>query len=191
MKIGYARVSTEEQNLEMQIAALQEAGCEMIFQEHISGMETSRPELEKMNSMLRKGDEVVIWKLDRLGRSTKHLIELVESFKNRQVGFICLNGHIDTSTPQGQLIFTIFAGLAEFERMQTRERTMAGLANARKNGRIGGRPRGLSPKTQAKANRAVRMYNDNYAVSEIGEMLQLSRATIYRYLKMHGIKKKK
>lgn len=158
MKIGYARVSTEEQNLEMQISALEDAGCEMIFQEHISGMETARPELEKMNAILRKGDEVVIWKLDRLGRSTKHLIELVESFKERQIGFVCLAGHMDASTPQGQLIFTIFAGLAEFERMQTRERTMAGLANARKNGRIGGRPKGLTASTQAKANKAVRMY---------------------------------
>ena len=144
MKIGYARVSTQEQNLSLQIDALNQAGCEQIYQEKVSGSLADRPELTRLLEMIRVGDTLVIWKLDRLGRSLAHLIGLVSDLEARQIGLLSLNDPVDTTTPQGRLVFRIFASLAEFEREVIRERTMAGLASARRRGQRLGRPKGLS-----------------------------------------------
>ena len=123
MKIGYARVSTQDQNLEMQLDALQKAGCEKIFQEKASGIKSDRPQLAAMQQALRKGDVIYIYKLDRLGRSLKHLLELTSDFEKREIGLVSIHDHMDTTTAQGRLIFNIFASLAEFERDLIRERT--------------------------------------------------------------------
>src|SRR5690242_4958981 len=128
MKIGYARVSTEEQNLDLQLDALTRAGCEKIYQEKVSGMKTHRVELSKLLVQLRAGDTLVIWKLDRLGRSLQHLVELTHELLEKEVGLQSLSDPIDTTTAQGRLVFNIFASLAQFERDLIRERTMAGLA---------------------------------------------------------------
>ena len=150
MKIGYARVSTKDQNLELQTEALQKAGCEKIYKETQSAVK-ERPELQSMLNHLRQGDVVVVWKLDRLGRSLKHLIDLVTGFREKGIEFISLNDSIDTTTVQGRLTFNIFASFAEFERELIRERTMAGLQAARERGRIGGRKKGLSPEAKRTA----------------------------------------
>src|SRR4051812_12847633 len=123
MKIGYARVSTNDQNLDLQINELQKAGCEKIYQEKVSGKLKDRPELESMMNQLRSGDQVIVWKLDRIGRSLKNLIEIVEHLKERSVDFICLHNNIDTSTSTGRLTFNLFAALAEYERELIVERT--------------------------------------------------------------------
>ena len=133
MKIGYARVSTLDQKLELQISGLEKYGCERIFEEKKSAAK-ERPELDKMVAQLRKGDVVVVWKLDRLGRSLRHLVNLVGSFKEMGVQFVSLNDNIDTTTSQGRLMFNLFATFAEFERELISERTKAGLANARAHG---------------------------------------------------------
>src|SRR5579862_2580785 len=143
MKIGYARVSTREQNLDMQVFALEDAGCEKIYEEVVSGAKADRPVLNNLIKQLRDGDVIVVWKLDRLGRSLKHLVELVHILMQRNIGLCSLNDPIDTTTPQGRLIFNIFASLAEFERDVIKERTNAGLTAARARGRLGGRPRGI------------------------------------------------
>ena len=150
MKIGYARVSTKDQNLELQTAALQKAACEKIYKETQSAVK-ERPELQSMLNHLRQGDVVVVWKLDRLGRSLKHLIDLVSDFREKGIEFISLNDSIDTTTVTGRLTFNIFASFAEFERELIRERTMAGLQAARERGRIGGRKKGLSPEAKRTA----------------------------------------
>lgn len=134
MKIGYARVSTQSQQVDLQVDALQKAGCELIFQEIVSGAKADRPELAKMRAQLRKGDTVCIYKLDRLGRSMKHLLELVDEFGQRGVGLLSLTDAIDSSTAQGRLVLNLFASLAEFERDLIRERTQAGLVSARARG---------------------------------------------------------
>jgi DNA invertase Pin-like site-specific DNA recombinase len=182
MKLGYARVSTKDQNLDLQLEALQKAGCEMIFREKQSTVK-ERPELEKLTEQLRTGDVVVVWKLDRLGRSLKHLIDLMTLFKQKGTEFISLNDNIDTTTIQGRLIFNLFASFAEFERELIRERTMAGLRAAREKGRVGGRKRGLNDaqKTIAFAAWHLNEKNDQ-PVSEIIKVLKISRATFYRYL---------
>ncbi|MFD2937099.1 recombinase family protein [Spirosoma flavum] len=151
MKIGYARVSTLDQHLDLQLNALRSAGCELVFQEKISGASTDRPELQKLLQQLRSGDEVVVWKLDRLGRNLSHLVELVTQFEEKGVAFSSVQDKIDTSTPAGKLIFHIFCSLAEFERAQTRERTMAGLVAAKLKGKIGGKPKGLSEEAKKTA----------------------------------------
>lgn len=140
MKIGYARVSTHEQDLALQLDALTKEGCEKIFQEKASGAHRDRPELKAALSYMRKGDTLVVWKIDRLARSLKQLIETIESFQERGIGFKSLQDPIDTSSPSGKLVFHIFAALAEFERGVIRERTTAGLRAARERGRVGGRP---------------------------------------------------
>ena len=189
MKIGYARVSTRDQNLELQMEALQKFGCEQLFQEKQSAVK-DRPELDKMLNILRAGDVVIVWKLDRLGRSLRHLVDLMEEFKKREIEFISLNDNIDTTTIQGRLIFNLFASFAEFERELIRERTMAGLKRARENGRIGGKKKGLSEAAKKKALAALQLTEENnkkpreekLSVDEIAEMLHVSRATFYRYL---------
>ena len=183
MKIGYARVSTQDQKLELQLDDLKSYGCEMIFKEKMSGKSKDRPQLVKMVDQLRKGDLVVVWKLDRLGRSLKDLIELVSSFREKEVQFVSLKDGIDTGTATGRFTFNIFASLAEFEREIIRERTTSGLEAARARGRKGGRPKGLSKEAMAKAKSAKILYESGEkTVPEIAASLGISRATCYRYL---------
>jgi len=181
MNIGYARVSTKDQNLDLQLNALKECGCTEIFFEKISAAK-ERPELEKMISILRKDDIVVVWKLDRLGRSLKHLIDLISMFREKGVEFISLNDNIDTTTIHGRLIFNIFASFAEFERELISERTKAGLEAARAKGRIGGRKPGLTKQSIAKAYTALYLSEKDMPVSDILKQLEISKATYYRYL---------
>lgn len=140
--VGYVRVSTDDQNMDLQIDALKRAGCSKIFMERASGGNRDRPELKKALHYVHAGDVLVCWKLDRMARSVSHLIEIVEDLKGRKVGFRSLNDAIDTTTATGSLMFHIFAAFAEFERSVIRERVMAGLAAARARGRVGGRPKG-------------------------------------------------
>src|SRR6202165_6000617 len=149
MKIGYIRVSKQEQNEALQRDALKEAGCEKHFSDKITGSTFERKGLEQLLAFVRLGDTVIVWKLDRLGRSLKDLIETLNLLKDRGVDFISLTEHIDTTTPGGKLIFHIFGALAEFERDLIRERTNAGLAAARTRGRVGGRPKLLDDKQVA------------------------------------------
>lgn len=181
MVIGYARVSTQEQNLQMQLDALHEHGCKKVYSEKASGGNTSRPELERMLEQLRRGDTVVIWKLDRLGRSLKHLIELVAAFESQGVGLVSLKENIDTTTATGKLVFNIFAALAEFERDIIRERTIAGLVSAKARGRTGGRKRALS---DAQIKMLTQMAGDKtLSVVDICKQLGISKASYYNYLK--------
>ena len=136
MKLGYARVSTRDQNLNLQVDALKRAGCERIYQDVASGSKTERPALDEMLGQLRRGDVLVIWKLDRMGRSLAHLVELVGDLVTRKVGLVSLNDPIDTTSAQGRFVFNLFASLAEFERELIRERTQAGLSAARARGRV-------------------------------------------------------
>lgn len=178
--IGYARVSTQDQNTGMQIDALQAAGCEKVFTDKASGASADRPELESALNYLREGDVLAVWRLDRLGRSLKHLVEVVADLETKGIGFRSLNESIDTTTAQGKLILHIFAALAEFERDLIRERTKSGLAAARARGRKGGRKPSLSPK---KIQVARQMYaQGDSTVAEIAKVLGVSRATIYRHL---------
>jgi DNA invertase Pin-like site-specific DNA recombinase len=181
MLIGYARVSTAEQNLHLQTDALKGVGCREIYDDTDSGAKAARPGLEKTLTRLREGDTLVVWKLDRLGRSLQHLIESVQALESRGVGFKSLQDNIDTTTPGGKLLFHILGSLAEFERDLIRERTNAGLAAARARGRKGGRPPGgYAKKKQA----AVALRQDpKRSVQEICEMLHISQASFYRYVK--------
>jgi DNA invertase Pin-like site-specific DNA recombinase len=179
-RIGYARVSTDDQNASLQVDALKKAGCIKVFTDHASGSKASRPELDRMLDQLRPSDLVVVWRLDRLGRSLKNLIELVEDLAGRGVGFRSLSESIDTTTANGRLFFSIMGALAEFERDLIRERTHAGLAAARARGRVGGRPSVMNAK---KIDKARKLYGSRqHSVAEIGEMLNVSVATIYRHL---------
>jgi DNA invertase Pin-like site-specific DNA recombinase len=180
MKVGYARVSTIEQDLAMQTDALEQAGCERIFQDKASGAKAERPGLQEALAFLRKGDSLVVWRLDRLGRSLKHLIETVGELEERGIGFQSLQESIDTTTSGGRLIFHIFGALAEFERNLIRERTMAGLQAARARGRKGGRPRALDNK---RIQLAYQLYDERkQTVKEICEILGISKPTLYAYL---------
>lgn len=188
MKIGYARVSTADQKLDLQIDALQAAGCDQIFKEKISGARKDRPELEKMLSMLRENDEVIVYKLDRLGRSLPHLVQLVEGFKKKGILFRSLTDNITVDdTAMGQMMFNIFAAFAQFERDLISERTRAGLAAARRQGRTGGRPKGLSKEAKTKAAAAETLYRSAMPVKQIAEQLGISQSTLYRYLKYQGV----
>jgi DNA invertase Pin-like site-specific DNA recombinase len=182
MDIGYARVSTGEQTLDLQLDALTKAGCGKIYQETASGAKADRPVLDEVLSYLRKGDTLIVWRLDRLGRSLKHLIEVVAALAERGIGFKSVTEQIDTTTPGGKLIFHVFGALAEFERDLIRERTHAGLAAARARGRLGGRPRKL---TDAKSLDLARtLYAGGETdIDTICQTLGISRATLYRYLK--------
>lgn len=184
MKIGYARVSTRDQKDDIQVDALKKAGCERIYLDIASGAKSVRPELDKLLANARAGDAVVIWKLDRLGRSLKHLVELVGELAMRKVGLQSLNDPIDTAHAQGRLVFNLFASLAEFERELIRERTQAGLSAARARGRVGGRPKGLPAKAEAMAMAAETLYRERrLSVSAIGERLHISKSTLYSYLR--------
>ena len=178
--IGYARVSTDDQNASLQVDALKKAGCVKVFTDHASGSKASRPELDRMLDQLRPRDIVVVWRLDRLGRSLKNLIELVEDVADKGVGFRSLSESIDTTTANGRLFFSIMGALAEFERDLIQERTKAGLLAARARGRIGGRPSVMNAK---KIDKARKLYDSRqHTVADIAEMLNVSVATIYRHL---------
>ena len=180
MLIGYARVSTQEQNLDLQIIALQEAGCKKIFTEKASGGQRDRPELIAAMDYVRPGEDVlVVWKLDRLARSIKQLIETVEKFEAQKIGFLSLTESINTTTSGGRLIFHIFASLAEFERSIIRERTTAGLRAAKQNGRIGGRPASLKEKDLAVARTLLQ--DPSMTVEEVAKRMQVAPSTLYRY----------
>src|SRR6266849_190773 len=181
MLIGYARVSTQEQTLNLQNDALEKIGCSKIFTDTISGSATERKGLDEALSYVMEGDTLVVWRLDRLGRSLKHLIETITTLNNRKIGFKSITENIDTTTSGGKLIFHIFGALAEFERDIIRERTNAGLQAARARGRLGGRPKSLTGK---KATMAQELYNNkNNSIDEIIKTLNISRSTLYRYVK--------
>ncbi len=185
MIVGYARVSTDDQTLDLQQDALKKAGCERIFTDTASGTKADRPGLEEAIDFLRAGDSLAVWRLDRLGRSLKNLIELVNRLHGRQISFRSLTEQIDTTTSGGKLIFHIFGALAEFERDLIRERTQAGLAAARARGRQGGRPRLLE--TEKKVAMAQTLYNDkSNSIAQICQTLRISRATLYRYIKVRN-----
>ncbi len=178
--LGYARVSTTDQDPSLQLDALRSAGCMKVFTDKASGALDSRPQLDRLLDQVRPGDTVVVWRLDRLGRSLRHLISLVEDLKAKGVGLRSLTEQIDTTTPGGNLIFSIFGALAEFERSLIQERTLAGLAAARARGRKGGRPPVMTP---LKIKKAREMYNaGECTVEAIAETLGVSRKTIYRHL---------
>lgn len=188
MKIGYARVSTKDQSLNMQTEALKQAGCVQIFEEIASGAKTARPVLDEIMRNLREGDTLVIWKLDRLGRNLAHLIQLTNKLIEKKVGLISLNDPIDTSTAQGRMIFGIFATLAEFERELIRERTQAGLKSARARGRKGGRPKGLTQAAIEKSLIAETLYRSgNIPVKKIADQLGISKTTLYLYLRHRNV----
>lgn len=179
MRVGYARVSTQDQNLDLQRDALEQAGCEHTFTDIVSGAQAERAGLKEALSYCREGDTLVVWKLDRLGRSLQHLIETVQALQQRGIGFKSLQESIDTTTSGGKLIFHVFGALAEFERDIIRERTIAGLASARARGRKGGRPKAM---TETKAEMALTLRQDpKRTVKEICQTLQISEATFYRY----------
>ena len=182
MKIGYVRVSKQEQHEALQIDALKEAGCEKWFLDKMTGSKAERKGLDEALAYLRPGDTLVVWKLDRAGRSLTHLIELLKGLKERSIEFVSLTEKIDTSSPGGKLIFHLMGALAEFERDLIRERTNAGLAAARARGHRGGRPRKL--KTNGKVALARQMFADkSHSIPEMCTALGISRATLYRYVK--------
>ena len=181
MIIGYARVSTIEQNNELQEDALKAAGCEKIFSDKISGSIKERPGLERLRDTLRAGDTVVIWRLDRLGRSLKDLIEWISYFETNGISLKSLQESLDTSTASGKLIFHIFASLSEFERNLIKERTVAGLVAARARGRVGGRPESLE---QDQIDIAVKLYkNKEMSIDQICKFAKITKPTLYRYVR--------
>ena len=179
MKVGYARVSTKDQNLEMQINALEEVGCKNIFTDKLSGKNTQRTGLQEAINFLRKGDTLIVYKLDRLSRSLADLIKIVNEINSKGSEFSSISEKIDTETPGGKLIFHIFSALAQFERELIVERTKVGLEAARKQGRIGGRPRAIDSNT---LDQITRMKKAGISVKTISKQINISVATIYRYL---------
>jgi len=178
MRIGYARVSTDDQTLDLQRDALKRAKCWQIYEEHASGKNAVRPELDACLKSLRKGDTLVVWRLDRLGRSLGDLIHLTNEFQSRSVELESLTEKVETSSPTGKLVFHVFAALAEFERNLIRERTMAGLKAARARGHKGGRPKKLQIK-DVKTIKAL-LKTDEVSVQEVAARFGVSRSTLYR-----------
>jgi DNA invertase Pin-like site-specific DNA recombinase len=188
MKFGYTRVSTKEQNRDLQLDSLVKEGCEEILHETASGTKAERPVLQGLLNKVRVGDVIVVWKLDRLGRSLKHLVDLVNTLMEKEVGLKSLQDPIDTTHAQGRLIFNIFASLAEFERDLIVERTHAGLSAARARGRKGGRPKGLSESAEKKAIAAEALYaKGDLSVTEIVDNLGICKATLYSYLRHRSV----
>lgn len=179
MLVGYARVSTSDQDPELQTVALKKAGCKKIFEETASGAQRDRPQLAAALDYMREGDTLVVWRLDRLARSLKQLIDTVETFDQRGTNLHSLNEKIDTGTPSGRLVFHVFGALAEFERGLIRERTIAGLAAARANGRVGGRPKSLDAR-RMKAAKAM-LAAGTLTVAEVAKQVGVSPATLYRH----------
>ncbi len=189
MKIGYARISTREQSLQLQVDALKAAGCEKIYQEVASGAKTARSVLDDLMKNIRTGDTLIIWKLDRLGRNLVHLRQTVEELKNMGASFISLSESLDTTTAQGMLFFNFFGMIAEFERSMIVERVTAGLKAARARGRLGGKPKGLSEIAKQKAKIAEVLYaSKNLSISSITGQLKISKPTLYSYLRHQGVK---
>jgi DNA invertase Pin-like site-specific DNA recombinase len=184
MKIGYARVSTTDQNLELQLIALNQAGCGRIYQEKISGLKRERPELQKLLDQLRVDDIVVVWKLDRLARSTQHLLELVELIRIAGSSFCSLSEPwADTTSHSGKMIMTVFAGIAEFERDLIRERTSAGRNAALTRGVRFGRPKKMNDEQRTLA---LRLVSEDKSISEIAKTFKVHKATVYRLLDKVG-----
>src|ERR687896_842190 len=180
MLIGYARVSTHDQTLHLQQDALKKAECSKIFTDTASGAKTERIGLDEALTYVRKGDTLVVWRLDRLGRSLPHLITTLTHLEEQGIGFQSLTEHIDTTTSGGKLIFHIFGALAEFERNLNKERTQAGLMAARARGRRGGRPKALTGK---QLNIVSDLYDKHHPIADICRTLKISRATLYRSIK--------
>ena len=181
MHIGYARISTHDQTLALQRDALEKADCDRIFTDTVSGTKAERKGLEEALSHLREGDTLVVWRLDRLGRSLRHLIDTITELHGRGVGFKSLQENIDTTTSGGKLVFHIFGALAEFEREIIKERTQAGLASARSRGKVGGRPKALSIKEVQMLNNMAA--DKSLTVSDVCKTLGIGRTTFYRYVK--------
>lgn len=179
-RIGLSRVSTPDQSHDLQLDALRAAGCDAIFQETGSGAAKKRPVLDQVMSSLCSGDQLTVWRLDRVGRSTRLLLEMIERLDEKGVHFLSLREQLDTSTPAGRLHFTLTAGIAAFERDLIRERTMAGLAAARQRGRIGGRPRCLAPADVEQAR--ARVAGNVATVCEEAARLSVAHTTLYRAL---------
>jgi len=188
MEIGYIRVSRNEQNLDLQLDALKKVGCQQIFKEKIGGAKKDHPVLDQMLSMLRSGDTVIVWRIDRLGRSTLELIRLMQELRARGVEFKSIQEGVDTATSIGRLWFNMSAVFAENEREIIRERTYAGLEAARARGRIGGRRSGLSEKSKQLAKAATILYQAGQSTSQILKSLGIgSSATLYKYLRHEGL----
>ena len=180
MLIGYARVSTGNQSLTLQIDALEEAGCERVFQDQVSGIVNTRSNLNQALNFARSGDTLVVWRLDRLSRSLRDLLETVMLLESQGIQLKSLHESIDTASSSGKLIFHLFGALAEFERNLIRERTQAGLQAARSRGRKGGRPQALN---NNKRNLAVKLYNErNHSIVHICQMMNISKPTLYKYV---------
>ncbi len=180
MRFGYTRVSTAEQNLDLQVDAIRKYGVDELYKEKQSGTTANRPELEKILSKLRNGDTLVIWRLDRLGRNIKQLIELAEEFNKKGIYLVSLSESLDTSTAAGKFCFNVFCAVAQMERDVIAERTKAGLQSARARGRTGGRPKGNSEKIE----KALKMYHtQNFSISDITTATGISKTTLYKYLK--------
>lgn len=180
MLVGYARVSTRDQSPALQLDALRAAGCERVFEETAGGARADRPQLTAALDFVRPGDALVVWKLDRLARSTRQLIDTVEQLRTRGIGFRCLTQDLDTTTSGGRLVFTIFSAIAEFEREVIRERTRAGLDAARARGRTGGRPPALSDRDRTAARALLR--DPELTVVEVAARLNVAPSTLYRHL---------
>ena len=181
MLIGYARVSAHDQNPDLQKDALESAGCEKVFVDEVSGTVAARPELQQALNALQEGDTLLVWRLDRLGRSLKNLIELMGDLQERKIGFRSLQEDLDTSSLEGKPVFHVFSALAEFERHLIRERTSPGLSAARARGRKGGRPKKLDARQQ---KLAIWLYEQrNHSIDEICRMLKVSKPTLYSYVR--------
>jgi len=185
MKIGYARVSTDDQTLDLQLDALAQSGCQLTYQEHASGKKADRQELEACLKALRVEDCLVVWRLDRLGRNLADLVRIVNELEARSVGFESIMENIETTSPSGKLVFHLFAALAEFERNVIRERTLAGLRSARARGRKGGRPKKLARQEDLDMLRAL-VKEGNTRVKDIAARFGISRATVYRLVPING-----
>jgi DNA invertase Pin-like site-specific DNA recombinase len=181
MMIGYARVSTREQDTAAQVAALKAAGCEEIYKDKASGGRWDRPRLQELLTHLRKGDVVVVWKLDRLSRSLRDVLTLMERIQERQAGFRSLTEAIDTTTPAGRMMMQMVGAFAEFERAMLKERTLAGLAAARKEGRVGGRPPKLKPQQRQEIVRLVR--RGRKTAADAARLFGVHPATVSRLLR--------
>ena len=187
MNFGYARVSTKDQSLDLQVDALKKAGCNEIYSEKLSGRNPKKPKLEELLSKLREGDTVIVYSLDRLGRTSKELINLLSEFKEKGIQFKSLQeGMFDTTSAMGEAVFQIIAILKAMEVQVLSERTKDGLAAARARGKQGGRPKGSYDKNKAAA--AVTLYNRQLSVTEITKSLKISRSTLYEYLRREGVK---
>jgi len=188
MKYGYCRVSTEEQNLDLQIDALEKEGCDKIFQEKKSGATLERSQFNKLMETLKEGDTLVVWHIDRLGRNLVDLVNIMNTLKEAQIEFKSLSNNLDTLTDEGDFVYKMSAVFAEYEKNKGRRRTLKGLAAARSRGRIGGRPKGLSQDAKNKAIAAEALYREGtLSVRKIAEHLNISTSTLYEYLKHRGV----